>query len=116
MRKFVLLVVAALGFHSADARELCADWERRIEPDMQMEESAFTLEAAEAALERLDTLIREPEQELSWIAEGNSMKVVRGWLLKKAALEAMDEQQASDELPEVRRFCEFLVSEAFYFD
>ena len=98
------------------ADELCSDRELKIEPDMQMPESAFTLEAAEGALERLLELSREPGTELSWFAEQNALKRVRGWLLKKAAIEALDEERANDDVPELEMFCEFLVNDAFYHD
>jgi hypothetical protein len=98
------------------AAELCSNWERKIEPDMQIEESDFTMEAYDSALKRLAELGHEPRDELSWFAEENAMKFVQGWLLKKAALESLERSRDEEDSQEVKSFCEFLVSKAFYHD
>ena len=116
MIRLLILCLALGASFTSRAEELCSGWESKIAEDMQIFESEFTLEAAESALDRLEELTREPRTELSWFAEENAMKFVKGWLLKKAALESLEGTEDSRESPEVRMFCEFLVTKAFYHD
>ena len=116
MKRPIALVLTLLISVSAQAEELCAGWEMKIEPDHQFQESDFTLEAALASLEYLADLSREPRHELSGFAEHNSLVLVEGWLLKKAAIEAKAKDQGAAKLHEVRHFCEFLVNKAVIHD
>ncbi len=88
----------------------------KIEPDHQFQESDFTLEAALESLEYLADLSQKPRHELSAFAEHNSLVLVKGWLLKKAAIEAIAKDQDAAKLHEVQHFCEFLVNEAVIHD
>jgi len=116
MKRLAFFAFALSIATNAMAGELCSGSEMKIAPDMQIQESDFTLEASEDALERLAELSREPRTELSWFAEENALRFVKGWLLKKAAIEALEKNQGAEGIPEVRIFCEFLVNEAFYHD
>jgi len=86
MIRLILFSIGALVATTSHAEELCAEWDKKIEPDMQIQEADFTLESYDKALDSLATLGREPRHELYWIAEGNALKFVKGWLLKKAAI------------------------------
>ena len=116
MKRPSFLVLALLISVSVHGDELCAGWERKIEPDHQFQESDFTLVAALESLEYLADLSRDPRHELSAFAERNSLVLVEGWLLKKAAIEAMARNQDAAKLHEIRDFCEFLVNEAVIHD
>lgn len=116
MKKHTFLVLAALISVSAQAEDLCCGWEMKIEPDHQFQEADFTLSAALKSLEHLADLSREPRHELSGFAEQNSLLLVKGWLLKKAAFEALARDQDAAMIHEVRYFCEFLVNDAVIHD
>lgn len=113
MRPFVLLTVFVLISNTSLADELCSGWETKIEPDMQIQESEFTLERFDKALEALSALGREPLHSETWITQGNSLQFVHGWLLKKAAIEAAEDTGNKEA---VDAFCKFLVNDAFYYD
>lgn len=111
-----LFMLCVLMATSTQAEELCSQWERNTTPDMQIQEADFNLEAYDKALKRLGELGREPDHELSWMAQGNALKLVQGWLLKKTALQSLEKSKDDVDTPEVKEFCEFLVTKAFYFD
>ena len=86
---------------------------------MQIAESEFNYNTAKGALDQLSELIKGPRTDPSGFAELNALKIVKGWLLKRAALEALEQPRDSmrnEVLPEVEIFCDFLVNEAFYYD
>ena len=99
------------------ADELCLDWESRIEEDHRFEESDFTLESALESTERLAELSQTPRGHISSFAEHNNLIVLRGWLLKKAVLEAQEKKDSATSVDErLRQFCKFLVEEAVIYD
>ena len=113
MKPLAVLTILFFVPNTSPAEELCAQWERKIEPDMQIQESDFTLERFDRALETLLKVGHEARHSETWLIEGNSLQFVHGWLLKKAALEAAEDFEKEEA---VRVFCEFLVNEAFYYD
>ncbi len=84
---------------------------------MQIEESTFTYEAALESIKWSQELIAKRWDYVEYQALLNSMLLVRGWYLKKAALEAIDAKgnDAGSDL-RVTAFCKFLTTEAAYND
>ncbi len=116
MIRLIVFVIAGLASTPSGANELCSEWEKKIEPDMQIQESDFTLERFDKALKKLSELGRTPTHTETWITQGNSLQFVRGWLLKKAALESLNVAKLSETNEDVDAFCDFLVNHAFYYD
>lgn len=99
---FIMLSIST----QLNADEICTTWEKKIEPDMQMKESDFTLERFQKATEYLK---KDREGFLHGFAKSNQQKFVIGYKLKNKALES---KSASD----INEFCRFLVNDAFYSD
>ena len=115
IRFFLLILTVTLSF-TVQAEELCGNSELKIEPDMQRPEKAFTSEAFDDALATLAEIGRKPDSGESWLIVGNSIQLVRGWLLKKAALEAIETISTSDDEQAIDNFCDFFVNHAYYYD
>ncbi|MEL6869410.1 MAG: hypothetical protein AAFO81_06380 [Pseudomonadota bacterium] len=110
------LVCALLMGPLAHAENLCTGWEMKIEPDHQFQESDFTLESSLHALKVLGLLAQQPRHERAAFEEHNALTLVKGWLLKKAAVEAQATAQSEEEVAQVLQFCEFLINEAVIHD
>ena len=116
MNRYSISVILLLLCNNAGAVDVCAGWVRIIEPDMQIRSEDFTLESYDKALDRLKDLGREDQTMLVRFAQQNSLKFVSGWLLKKAAIKALESEPPVADSPEVKAFCEFLTEDAFYHD
>ena len=104
-----MLVIGFLAA-AAPATELCADWPRRIEPDMQMPEAAFSDEAAASARQLLARIAAGELTDYDWTVPANAEKVIEGNALWRSA------QGKPPESSEVETFCRFLVEQGFYYD
>jgi len=109
---FLLLILPSL----VGATEICNDWEKKIEPDMQIAESDFTKETALRAQKAIGELIESGKFE--WFQPLNLQKFIYGYLLRKQALNAIEARGNQDikSLHAVKEFCKFIVEDAFYYD
>ena len=106
--KKILLYILILSFTSFTyAENLCDSWERKIEPDMQIEESLFTKENAELAKLALLELDLESEDTLTQFAIENRKKIIKGFELRQKALESK---------AALNCYCIYFINEAFYYD
>ncbi|TQV88297.1 hypothetical protein [Aliikangiella coralliicola] len=101
---------------AVDATEICGDWEKKIEPDMQINEADFTKENALNSHKTIGELIESGKFE--WFQPLNHQKFIYGYLLKKRALNAIEArgEQEIKSLYAVEKFCRFIVEDAFYYD
>ena len=118
-RRWLLLILLAPGV--ASAAELCAGIERRIEPDMQVQESDLTTARALAAARELDGLLDEADAGFDQErAHGihNRLQVLTGYTLRQQALE--DAATYGGEADAAKRsrneFCTWLVDEGAWSD
>jgi hypothetical protein len=102
----ITLIASLLISTALKATELCSEWPRKIEPEMQMQEGDFTLENYQEATKYLK---EKHEGFLHTFAKSNREKVIKGYLLKTKALESKSNS-------DIFLFCSFLIDEAFYSD
>ncbi len=107
--KIVAMFLICLSF-CAHSESLCSSWETKIEPDMQMPESVFSLDNAKFSKQALMKLEANKSTDLMTdFAIENHSRIVKGYELRALALKS---KQAED----VNNFCRFWVNEAFYHD
>ncbi|MEL4339491.1 hypothetical protein AAEH92_02070 [Shewanella xiamenensis] len=109
--KFLAVIAILFSLHAEATEEklLCEHRELRIEPDMQMKESFFTESNAESAKSELEKLDSSSNDLIIQFAIENNSRIVRGYKLRARAIE-------SDNKEDIKSFCDFYVSEAFYHD
>ena len=116
----VLFIAAILvPIEAAPAKEICSSWENMVEPDMRIAEEDFNQAAAQDALMLLQRLATENDARYEWHEPLNALKIVEGWLARKRALTAISIASPgadTDQIPEVREFCQFWVESGFYYD
>ena len=114
MKIFAFLLLTLSSF--VGAKEICVDWEKKIEPDMQIAEADFTKETALRAHKAIGELLESGKFE--WFQPLNLQKFIYGYLLKKQALNAIEARGNQDikSLHAVTEFCQFIVEDAFYYD
>ena len=83
--KQIILLVALLFSFGAIAEDLCGNYKSDIEPDHQWEEADFTKVNAEISVKFLQEVVSE-SKDYEWYQLPNAMTLVRGYVLKKAAL------------------------------
>ncbi len=113
---YCLIAVLVLWTSASYGDELCDNWEMQRQPELAIPETEFTLDAATLALSRLSELAKAPSTDKSFYAEQHWLIFIEGWLLRKAAISANDGKPASGDAPELKRFCEFLVENGYYYD
>lgn len=89
------------------AGNLCDSWERKIAPDMQIEESLFTKENAKLAKLSLLELDLESKDNLIQFAIKNHNKIIKGFKLKNKATESEEA---------LNFYCSYFINQAFYHD
>ena len=84
----IVTLILLMSSSLVGAADLCADWEKRIEPDMRIAEADFTKEAALEAHRAVGELIEGKSFE--WYEPLNLQKFIYGYLLKQKALKATE--------------------------
>lgn len=115
MRIVTLLLIITLSV-SSDAEDICRDWKKTIESDMQIPEAAFTKEAALEAHAELGKFIESSK--FDWHQPLTSQQFIYGYLLKQRALKSIKQAKGVDpkSLHAVMQFCTFIVNDAYYND
>ena len=90
---------------------ICAGWKFLIEPDMQINDADLTAQSVKKSFKWLSENF-ENEGYLIRYGIENSMKKIKGYLLKKDYLNA----QESDKDIARSRYCTWLKSEGFWYD
>lgn len=114
---FSVLALIVVGSALAAEPELCGRYSRKIEPDMQIKESDLTTSAALQAANDL-------EKSLPNISRGqdfgtlNKLKIVRGYTLRRQALEDAAQFGATSAQAEASTttFCAWLIEKGFWYD
>jgi hypothetical protein len=90
---------------------ICEGWMFRIEPDMQIHDEDLTVERARWALENLNQALERTGWE-AYMLQGNSLKIIDGFLRKSAYLEALE----ADRQFYQEAYCTWLRKEGFWYD
>lgn len=112
-----LLLLAQVG--ASHAGELCANDERNTEPDMRIEESDLTRDAATSAALELHRLIERSELggEVQ-MGVGNRLKIIKGYVLLQQAradeANALADPTGAEESRAI--FCNWLVKDGAWYD
>ena len=84
MKFIVFFTVFAFSF-CCNAKEICGEYENKIETDFQWQESDFTKESALQALSRAKAAV-EGEIKLDWFELPNLNSRIEGYLLKQKGI------------------------------
>ena len=104
---FIILLGAFPGISLSE--NLCDSWERKIEDDIQMEESLFSKQNADEAKITLDNLDKNSSDILVQFGIENLTRTIKGYTLRENALNSKLDTDISE-------FCTFFINEAFYHD
>jgi len=112
-----LLLLAQVS--ASCAGELCANVERKTEPDMRIEESDLTRDAASSAALELHRVIERSElgDEVQ-MGVGNRLKIIKGYvLLQQARADEANTLADPTGAAESRAiFCNWLVKDGAWYD
>ena len=103
------ILLFSLQVHAGEDRLLCESRELFIEPEMQIEETIFDIANANKAKKALDELDPSSKDLTIQFAIQNNSRIIRGYKLKAKALETGTDN-------DIKLFCDFYVSEAYYHD
>ena len=115
MRRLLSSLILIVISGGALSQEICTSWDRKIEPDMQMEESVFSLENYNKSTDYLEKIHGKELGHMERFGKANSESYIKGYRLKMLALEAIA-KNSSNRAEAISGFCTFLVDEAFYSD
>ena len=116
--KLLAALLIALTSSSASCAELCEGIARATAPDMQIQESELTKEAAVKAAEGLRGMIERGALDGDYqFGALNALKTVKGYILRHQALTDRRTGPGSAEAEESKvAFCKWLVSDGFWYD
>jgi hypothetical protein len=97
------------SFAEEDDKLLCEEREKRIEPDMQMPETIFNKENADAARTALAKFGEKSQDMMTRFSIENNRRIIKGFSLRSKAL-------ITNEKKDIDEFCKFYINEAYYHD
>ncbi len=104
-------LVALIMCGPANAENLCAV-NTEVEEYLRIQESFFTKENSENALNNLQLIVANPDAKYEWITVPNNLKIIEGYVLRRDAIRFQDQEPGIA----LAEFCTFMEKQAWWYD
>jgi len=109
--KYMILMFSIFMVSASFGETLCPV-NKNIAEDMRIPEEHFSKANAESALKLISEIVNDEKKPSDWTVVPNSMKIVEGYILRRAAL---NDESGVPEFDK-SQFCLFMEKNAWWYD